>query len=65
MHRLLDYILWLPLLGALLILFIPSQKKDAIRWSALGTTLLTFILTIVLYLGFDQNVAGMQEQFSV
>lgn len=65
MHRLLDYILWLPLLGALLILFIPSQKKEAIRWSALGTTLLTFILTIVLYLGFDQNVAGMQEQFSV
>jgi NADH-quinone oxidoreductase subunit M len=64
-HRLLDFILWSPLLGALLILLIPSDKKDVIRWSALGTTLVTFVLTIFLYLGFDQGVAGMQTQYSV
>ena len=65
MHRLLDFILWLPLLGALLILLVPSDKKDVIRWSALATTLGTFFLTILLYLGFDESVAGMQSQYSV
>ena len=65
MHRLLDYILWLPLLGALAVLFVPSSKKNLIRWTALVTTLGTFVLTVLLYLGFDQSVPGMQTQYSV
>ena len=32
-----------PLLGILILLFIPSDNKSALRWTALGTTLVTFV----------------------
>ena len=65
MHRLLDYILWMPLIGALLTLLVPSKQKNAIRWTALVTTTVTFILTVVLYMNFDNSLAGMQPAFNV
>lgn len=63
--NLLNSILWLPFIGILGILFIPKNNHNAIRWTALITTLVTFIFTLVLYSKFDTSVAGMQEQFSV
>ncbi len=65
MHRLLDFILWMPLIGLLFILTIPSKQKDAIRWTSLLTTLFTFILTVILYMKFDQTIPGMQPFFNV
>ena len=65
MHNLLNWILWLPVLGIVGICFIPEEKVGAIRYGALVTTLITFLLTIVLYLLFDNTVPGIQEQFSV
>lgn len=65
MSSLLNWILWMPVLGILAILFIPKDKKNAIRTTALISTFITFILTLVLYIGFDTSVAGMQEQFSI
>ena len=70
---LLNGILWLPILGALGLLFVPGEKKNVIRYMALGTTLGTFLLSILLYLVFDPSVAGIQfaykvpwiEQFSI
>ena len=43
MHRLLDYILWMPLIGALLTLLVPSKQKCHLM--ALVTTTVTFVLT--------------------
>jgi NADH-quinone oxidoreductase subunit M len=35
-----------PLLGVLVLLFIPSDRKNALRWVALITTLITFLLSL-------------------
>lgn len=65
MRHLLDWILWAPMIGLLVILFIPSTKKNEIKYAALITTLVTFLLTLLLYSKFDNSVAGMQPSFLV
>ncbi len=35
-----------PLVGVLVLLFIPSERKNALRWTALITTLITFLLSL-------------------
>lgn len=43
-------LLWLvPLAGALVVLLIPKQSATAIRWTALGFTTATFLLTLLAY----------------
>ncbi len=65
MHRLLDLILWTPMIGVLGVLLIPSSNKNGIRIWSLINTLATLLLTVLLYLNFDQTVPGMQEAFTV
>ncbi|MCY4644592.1 MAG: NADH-quinone oxidoreductase subunit M [Bacteriovoracales bacterium] len=65
MYNLLNWILWLPVIGMIGICFIQKEKKDMIRYAALLTTFLTFGLTILLYLNFDNSVGGIQKSFSV
>ncbi len=48
-------IIFLPLIGALLTM--AARGKDAVRWAALVTTLITFGLSLVLWFGFDPAVA--------
>ena len=63
--NLLNYILWMPILGAVLNLFIPKAKENLTRWWSLINTAITLLLTIFLYQGFDQSVPGMNESFTV
>ena len=65
MSNLLNWILWLPIIGMVGICFIPKDRENLIRYSALATTLVTFLLTLLLYLNFDNSIPGMQERFSV
>lgn len=51
-----SWVIFLPALGALLALLMPND--DSVRWTALGTTLLTFVLSLGLYFGFDPAAAG-------
>ena len=37
---------FLPLLGVLVLFFIPSDRKSALRWTALGTSLIVFALSL-------------------
>ena len=65
MNGILNWILWAPILGMVAILAIPKGNDNAIRWTALVSTALTFILTLVLYCNFDQSIAGMQPNLLV
>ncbi|MBO6576618.1 MAG: NADH-quinone oxidoreductase subunit M [Rhodothermales bacterium] len=47
-------VIFLPLLGALVTLLV---RGDAIKWSALGVTLLTFVVSLGLLMGFDPAVS--------
>jgi NADH-quinone oxidoreductase subunit M len=53
-------ITFIPLAGAALLIFIPGEKKDLHRLLALLFSLITFALSIVLFLHFDSSRAEPQ-----
>lgn len=57
---LLNLILWMPVIGALGVLFIPKRKENTIRYWSLFSTVITFLMTISLYLKFDPSIADIQ-----
>ena len=48
-------VVFLPAAGALLTLFL--RRASAIRWTALATTTVTFVLSIGLFVGYDPSVS--------
>jgi NADH-quinone oxidoreductase subunit M len=48
-----------PVLGVLVILFMDSGRKDAIRWVGLGTSLATFAISLWVLLGFYEAEANL------
>ncbi|CAN5212860.1 NADH-quinone oxidoreductase subunit M [soil metagenome] len=57
---LLSVVTFLPLLGALIIAFIPRDNLPAIRWAALITALATFGVSLMLLAVFESGAAGFQ-----
>ena len=53
--NLLSLTIFAPLVGTVLLLFIDSERKALIRGLALGTSLVTFGLSSMLFLGFRSN----------
>ncbi len=49
----LSLIVFAPLVGALILAFVPGQNLRAVKAVALGTALVTFALSLVAVLGFD------------
>lgn len=63
--NLLSWILWMPILGVLGVLFLPKDKTTWIKSWALVNTVITFVLTLVLWSKFDTTQGGMQNAFNV
>jgi NADH-quinone oxidoreductase subunit M len=51
---------FLPLVGALIIFFWPKASPTATRQIALWTSIATFVLSLVMLVGFETGEAGMQ-----
>jgi NADH-quinone oxidoreductase subunit M len=49
-----------PLVGVLVLFFIPSDRKDALRWTALGTSLVTFAFSLWMLRMFDPSNTDLQ-----
>ncbi|HAV77559.1 MAG TPA: Fe-S-binding domain-containing protein [Anaerolineae bacterium] len=49
-----------PLVGVLVLLFTPGERKDAIRWTTLVTTLITFGLSIWVLTMFNASDVNLQ-----
>jgi NADH-quinone oxidoreductase subunit M len=65
----LSLMVFLPALGALALAFFPRGREDAVRYTALGITIFTFMLSLGLFLHnrnieFQPHVARMQNLFS-
>jgi len=56
----LSLITFVPLLGALIILFINRECLETLRWVTLVTMLTDFVLSLFIYFGFDPSVGSMQ-----
>jgi NADH-quinone oxidoreductase subunit M len=52
--------IFLPLVGAILVLLIPSTRTGMIRWVSFAFSLATFLVSIPLFTLFDSTRAGMQ-----
>ncbi len=65
MNGILNYILWLPIIGMIGVLLTPKAKENAIRMITLVTTGVTLALTVVLFLKFDNAATGMQFMVQV
>ena len=57
---LLSIVLWLPTLGALLLLFVPRDNIRAQRGLALAVALAAFATSLQLYFAFDFSATGFQ-----
>ncbi len=60
--HLLTIILFFPVLAALVILFLPKDNLQLIRWTALIASLVPLVLTVVIWFQFDSSLAGFQFQ---
>ena len=58
----LSTVIWLPILGGLLVLFSGDKAPGISRWLALAVAVLTFLLSLPLWTGFDATTAAMQFQ---
>ncbi len=56
---LLSVLIWLPIVGGALMLVI-GDRLGGYRWFALALAVLTFVLSLPLYAGFDSSTADMQ-----
>ena len=56
----LSLVTFLPLLGALGILFVNARKEALIRWLALGVAVTNFLLSLPLFFYFRPETTGMQ-----
>jgi len=65
-QHLLSILIWLPIIGGTALVLIggdkdvTSSRAGLMRMAALGVSTLTFILSLFLYLSFDNATAGMQ-----
>jgi NADH-quinone oxidoreductase subunit M len=66
----LSLMVFLPALGALVLAFFPRGREEAIKFTALGFTIFTFMLTLGLFMdnasgvNFEAGAAQMQNLFS-
>ena len=59
-NNLLFYILLLPTLAAILIVVLPTTNKNTIRWTAFGSSLIPFLLSVLVWFQFDKTQPGFQ-----
>ena len=60
MSNLLSVVTFLPLAGAVLIAFLNKEATGNARWIALWTTLITFFVSLLIWVNFDKTAAGFQ-----
>jgi NADH-quinone oxidoreductase subunit M len=59
-NTILTILTWLPLAGAVVVLFTPKTSLDAIRWTTLVVTLVTLGLSLAMWQSFDPSNPSFQ-----
>lgn len=58
MNWILVFIVFVPMAGALVLAFLPKDKVNIIRWTALGFSIAPFVLSLIAYFNFDFSIAN-------
>jgi len=57
---LITVVLFLPVVGLIVLLFMREEQAENIKWTAFGFSLATFIASLLLWIGFDNSAPGLQ-----
>lgn len=57
---LITVVLFLPLVGLIVLLFMREEQVDNIKWTAFGFSIVTFLASLLLWIGFDYTEPGLQ-----
>ena len=63
--QILSWVVFVPLIGIPIILLLPKEKPDWVKWTALGTAALDFLVSLYLPANFDSANPGMQFTVAV
>jgi NADH-quinone oxidoreductase subunit M len=55
----LTWITFLPIIGMIVILLIPKQAREAMKWTAAGVTFLQVVIAVLIYMNFNYNLGGI------
>ena len=58
--NILSWLIWTPVLGAILIVILPKNRMHLIKWIAVFFTGIQLLLSILLWFNFDNNIQGFQ-----
>ncbi|MCK5921241.1 MAG: hypothetical protein KAG66_09895, partial [Methylococcales bacterium] len=58
--NILSWLIWVPVVGARVIVALPRDKADVIKWVAVAFTGLQLIIAAVLWMNFDKDFVGFQ-----
>ena len=58
--QLLSLAIWVPIIGAVPVFVLGSQRRNLVRWLALAVAVAGLLVTLPLYSGFDPKQGGMQ-----
>jgi NADH-quinone oxidoreductase subunit M len=53
-------VLFLPMVGLTILLFLRDDQVDNIKWTAFGFSIVTFVASLLLWFGFDFSQPGLQ-----
>jgi NADH-quinone oxidoreductase subunit M len=54
-------VLFIPIVGLIILLFMREETQhEQIKWTALGTSLVTFVFSILLWVGYNPGLPGLQ-----
>jgi NADH-quinone oxidoreductase subunit M len=58
----LSWMTFLPVLGMVVVLLLPKEQRDAIRWTSLAVTVVQVVLAVLIFSRFDRGLAGITSQ---
>ena len=60
---LLTAMIFIPLIGMIIVLLLPRENENQIKWVTLGVTILPLLLAAYLFIGYDRADSGMQFEY--
>jgi NADH-quinone oxidoreductase subunit M len=58
----LTWITFIPIVGMILVLFVPKENQNAMKWTAVIATSLQLIFAVMIYMNFNRSLAGINSQ---
>ncbi|MCF8432438.1 MAG: NADH-quinone oxidoreductase subunit M, partial [Melioribacteraceae bacterium] len=63
--QLLSYLLLIPIVGSLLILFFKEEQANLIKYFGFGVSVVIFIVSMIVYFGFDSTTSDFQFKHQI